>query len=88
MTNTIADAIFWIAVATCAIAQVAILRSIFDPAPKGAPASVMPGRPVRRATELVWAVLPALGLAAVLALTWREMQQARAEPAPVTQARP
>lgn len=80
MTNTIADAIFWIAVATCTLAQVAILRSIFNPAPKGAPASALPGRPVRRATERVWAALPAVGLAVVLALTWREMQRGRQAP--------
>ncbi len=78
MTNAIADAIFWIAVATCTIAQVAILRSIFNPAPRGAPAAVSGARPVRRGMEVLWAVLPAVGLALVLGWTWREMQERRA----------
>lgn len=77
MTNALADAIFWIAVASCTIAQVAILRSIFNPAPRGAPAAVAGARPVRRGMEVLWAVLPAVGLALVLAWTWREMQERR-----------
>ena len=77
MSNALADAIFWIAVASCTVAQVAILRSIFNTAPEGAPAAA-PGAPrIHRAMEIVWAILPALALAAVLALTWRAMQRER-----------
>ena len=85
MTNALADTIFWIAVASCTIAQVAILRSIFNPAPRGAPAAVAGARPVRRGMEGLWAVLPAVGLALVLALTWREMHERRT---PVPGAQP
>ena len=79
MSNALADAIFWVAVASCTVAQVAILRSIFNRAPRGAPAAA-PGAPrIHRAMEIVWAILPAVALAAVLALTWRAMQHERAE---------
>ena len=60
MRNSLADAAFWAAVASCAVAQVAIVRSVVL-APK------------RRAIELAWAVLPALGLGAALVMTWRRM---------------
>ncbi len=77
MSNALADAIFWIAVASCTIAQVAILRSIFNRAPQGAPAAA-PGAPrIHRAMEIVWAIVPAVALAGVLLLTWRAMQHAR-----------
>ena len=85
MTNALADTIFWIAVASCTIAQVAILRSIFNPAPRGAPAALAGARPVRRGLEVLWAVLPAVGLALVLAWTWREMQDRRT---PATEPHP
>ena len=81
MSNALADAIFWVAVASCTVAQVAILRSIFNTAPQGAPAAA-PGAPrIHRAMEIVWAILPALALAVVLALTWRAMQRERQAPA-------
>ena len=80
MSNALADAIFWIAVASCTVAQVAILRSIFNTAPHGAPAAT-PGAPrIHRAMEIVWAILPAIALAAVLGLTWRAMQHERGAP--------
>ena len=76
MRLTFADAIFWVAVVCCAVAQVAILRSVFaarGPAAGGPGAgSVMP--PMRRGLEVLWAVVPALGLALVLALTWRAIR--------------
>jgi heme/copper-type cytochrome/quinol oxidase subunit 2 len=43
---------------------------------------VGPLAPVRRGAELLWAVVPALALAAVLFLTWRAMHpRAAAAPA-------
>ena len=78
MSNALADAIFWIAVASCTVAQVAILRSIFNTSPQGAPTAT-PGAPrIHRAMEIVWAILPAIALAGVLLLTWRAMQSERA----------
>ena len=77
MSNALADAIFWIAVASCTVAQVAILRSIFNTAPQGAPAAT-PGAPrIHRAMEIVWAIVPAVALAAVLLFTWRAMHRER-----------
>ena len=55
-----ADAVFWAAVASCAVAQVAIVRSVVT-------------SPRRRAIEMAWAVLPALGLSAALVLTWHRL---------------
>ena len=67
MNPVLADAVFWIAVACCVVAQVAILRSVMA-ARRGA---VSP--PARQGREILWAVLPALALAATLLLTWRAM---------------
>lgn len=77
MSNALADAIFWIAVASCTVAQVAILRSIFTLAPRGAPAVGASAPRVQRGLEIVWAILPAVALAGILALTWREMRDDR-----------
>lgn len=70
MLSHLADAIFWIAVACCAIAQVAILFSVVaspvrlaDPAAQSSTA--------RRTAEVAWAVLPGVALAIVLLFTWR-----------------
>ena len=81
MRESQADAIFWIAVACCVVAQVAILRSVFAARGPEAPGGGMP--PLRRGLEVLWAVVPALGLALVLVLTWRAMQHDdRAAPQP------
>ena len=66
---------FWAAVVCCVVAEVAIVRSAAlargrsGAAPDGAR---LPS--VRRGAEVMWAVLPALALAGVLAWTWREMR--------------
>jgi len=78
-----ADAIFWVAVVCCAVAELFILRSTYaahrgggrraagdDPA---GPSSAEPLPPLRRAAELAWAVVPAVALALVLAATWRAL---------------
>ncbi len=69
MPFSTADAIFWVAVACCAIAQLAILRSVMvSPARAGerVGASV-----TRRAVEIGWALLPGVVLAVVFVYTWR-----------------
>lgn len=68
MSPLFADAIFWIAVACCVVAQAAIVRSVL--LARGGSTRA------RRAAELMWAVLPAIALAAVLVLTWRTMHRA------------
>ena len=76
---SLADVIFWVAVVCCAVAQWFILRLAFA-APDAASVQVA-GRVVpksRRAAEIVWAVLPAVMLALVLAATWRAVHPERA----------
>jgi heme/copper-type cytochrome/quinol oxidase subunit 2 len=65
----IADAIFWIAVACCVIAQLAIIRSaVVSPArPSGSHAPTSAGR---RAAEIAWAVLPGVALVVLFFYTW------------------
>ena len=72
-------AIFWIAALLCVVAELAILRSMRRGSRAGAGASAgnpsdaaMPrGRP---ATELIWAVVPAVGLILVLIVTWEAIR--------------
>ena len=72
--RSLVDLLFWLAVACCVVAQVAIARSTL-----GIRARVndqYPGVPQpRRAIEITWTVLPALGLALVLGMTWRAIHQ-------------
>ena len=72
MRETYADAIFWVAVVCCAVAQVAILHSVFAARGPAAGGPTMP--PLRRGLEVLWAVVPAVGLALVLLLTWRAIR--------------
>ena len=71
MPEAAADLIFWIALACCAIAQIAIIRSVLLVKPLEPRSERMPT--VRRASEIAWAVLPAVMLALVFWATWREM---------------
>jgi hypothetical protein len=74
MSFSFADAIFWIAAACCAVAQVAILHSVIvSPArtPDAGDATV-----ARRAGEIAWAVIPGVGLALVMIWTWHTMHGA------------
>jgi len=74
MSLSLADAIFWVAVACCGIAQLAIVRSVLI-----SPARVPDSQPTsasRRFVEIAWAVLPGVALAFVLLLTWRVMHGA------------
>ena len=60
LSPALARLLFWAAVCACGIAHLAIVRSV-----------AMTTR--RRPTELAWAVIPAIVLAAVLVMTWRAM---------------
>ena len=71
MPISLRDAGFWLAVASCLIAQVAIVRSVFIS--RAAHAEPRVPRP-RLAIELAWAVLPAFGLAVLLWATWQKLQ--------------
>jgi heme/copper-type cytochrome/quinol oxidase subunit 2 len=69
MSLRIADAIFWVAVACCALAQVAILQSVIISPARAADRE--PATAARRIAEIAWAVLPGIALAAVFVFTWR-----------------
>ena len=66
-------AIFWIAALLCIVAEIAILRSMLrgsrGPAAgsESVPDAVVPRS--RPAVELLWAVIPAVGLIIILVLT-------------------
>ena len=74
MSPSFANSVFWVAVICCVVAQAALLRSVFTVRQlERPPSAVGPLSPVRQGMEVVWAVMPALLLAVVLWLTWREM---------------
>ena len=75
MFNRVADAIFWVAVACCLVAQVAIVRSSLV-SPVQAPAAREGASSARRALEVCWALIPGIALAILFLATWRVMHGA------------
>ena len=71
MPFRLSDAIFWFSLICCAVAQAAILRSVIVAPAQAIDRSTSSNR--RRATDIVWAVLPGIALVAVFVLTWRVM---------------
>jgi heme/copper-type cytochrome/quinol oxidase subunit 2 len=69
MTHSLAEPIFWIAAVTCVLAELAILRSAFMPRPGAIASETVPHS--SRGIEMIWAVVPAVALAILLAATWR-----------------
>ena len=65
----LADAIFWIAVACCAVAQLAIVRSVVISPARSADATT-PASGGRRVAEIAWAVLPGVALVVLFFYTW------------------
>lgn len=65
--NPISEVIFWIAAAICIVAELALLRSAFFP---GA-GNTTTAPEAARGSEMLWAVIPAVGLLFLLAATWR-----------------
>ena len=81
MSFSFADGLFWLSVACCAIAQFFILRSVGAARRAPEPAASLPRQ--RSALEMLWAVLPAIGLAVLLVFTWRAVRASNsAAPAP------
>lgn len=68
MAIRFADTIFWVAVVSCVVAQVAIVRSVLRM--RGAMTASGMTRP-RVAGEIAWVIVPAVALVIVLVLTWR-----------------
>ena len=62
-------ALFWACATLCAIAELLILRAALRPAPP-APSTV-PQSP--RGVEILWGILPAFALIAILWAAWRAL---------------
>jgi len=72
MPFSFAAGLFWLSVACCALAQFFILRSVSAARRAAPPAATLPKQ--RAAVEMLWAVLPAVGLAVLLVFTWRAIR--------------
>jgi heme/copper-type cytochrome/quinol oxidase subunit 2 len=71
MSQPLAETIFWIAVVACVVAEIAILRSTYV-ARRVEKSAMVPAAPARG--EIVWAIIPALGLSVVFILTWQRIE--------------
>jgi len=65
--------LFWLAVVCCVAAQIEILRSAL----KTPPASDSSVPAPARWSEVLWTLVPAVGLAVVLVFTWHAVQAHR-----------
>lgn len=74
MSLLIADAVFWIAVACCVLAQLAIVHSVVVSPARAADRE--PASATRRVAEIAWAILPGIALAVVFVFTWRAIHAA------------
>jgi heme/copper-type cytochrome/quinol oxidase subunit 2 len=70
MNQPLAETIFWIAAIACVVAELAILRFTFA-ARSAKKSTLVPSGSPR--SELVWAILPGLALAALLTATWQRI---------------
>jgi heme/copper-type cytochrome/quinol oxidase subunit 2 len=70
MNQPAAEAIFWIAALACVIGELMILRSSFA-VTRETQSELVPSSP--RSGELAWAIIPAIGLAALLFVTWQRV---------------
>ena len=69
MMHSLAEPIFWIAATLCVVAELLILRAAFAPPRDAGATAPVPQSP--RGTEMIWAIIPAIILAVLLAATWR-----------------
>lgn len=67
--HSLAEPVFWIALCVCIVAEIAILRSAFMPHPDTVKSASLPHS--ERGLEMIWAIVPAIVLAILLAATWR-----------------
>ena len=75
MSFSLADAIFWTAVACCSVAQLAIIRSVII-SPARVDETAESASTGRRVAEITWAVLPGIALVVLFVFTWRAMHAA------------
>jgi hypothetical protein len=71
MNQPLAETIFWIAAAACALAELAILRFSFA-ARSANRSELVPS--ASRGGEIAWALVPALALVLVFGATWRRIE--------------
>ena len=71
MHQPLAETIFWVAALACAVAEVAILRSLIAQG-RGQHSSLVPS--ASRISELIWGTVPAIALVFLLLFTWRRIQ--------------
>jgi hypothetical protein len=71
MSQPLAETVFWIAAAACAIAEIAILRFSFA-AQRANKSELVPV--AARSGEIAWAIIPAIALVAVLFATWQRVE--------------
>jgi hypothetical protein len=84
MPLSFAFGLFWLSVACCAIAQFFIIRSVRGSRHVPEPSVNVPRS--RIGVELLWAVLPAVGLAVLLLFTWRAVRASTDVPGAQTQS--
>jgi len=70
VSPSLTSVLFWIAVACCAVAQVALIWSAIR-APMSGPTESVSMRMPSRASEIGWTIIPAIGLAVLLVFSWR-----------------
>jgi heme/copper-type cytochrome/quinol oxidase subunit 2 len=74
MSLTAPSITFWLAVLACFVAQIAIIRAaISAPMTVRNDSASMPMP--RRASEVAWTIVPAIGLAVLLVFTWRAVHR-------------
>ena len=64
----VAQWVFWSAVTACAVAQLFIVRAVVLPDPAQQPSPQVPTP--RRWVEIVWVILPVVGLVALFLGAW------------------
>jgi hypothetical protein len=70
MLSVLREAVFWLAVASCVVAQVAITRAALKARHPVEPGDSHMPQPSRLA-ETAWTLVPAVALALVLLATWQ-----------------
>ena len=71
MNQPLAETIFWIAALGCAVAEIAILRSIIA---QRRAQNVGPVHTASPLAEIVWGIVPAIVLVVLLVATWRRIE--------------
>jgi heme/copper-type cytochrome/quinol oxidase subunit 2 len=75
LSPSLTGALFWLCVAVCLVAQVALIVSAIRAPMSGSTESASMRMP-SRASEVAWTVVPAIALAVLLVFTWRETRRA------------